>query len=251
VNKEAVVELFRKVKSYPGVDLVGFSHFALSSAASAPDLVEDISNILGVDGKGGNWLSGQTGIETGSPRLIKTYMRGKCKPFEPEDWPQVVVDAFQVLSDNFWVPVATLIIGLPGETEEDVELTVDLVEKLESFKSLLVPLFFVSEGGLKNRTESFSVEHMTPKQGELFLRCWEHNLDWSKVLLKEYLIGNPVKAAVMNFVFSYGAERAKKLIQTCKREYGCDLPTMMKDVKEGKLKATPFSIRLVSKLMHA
>jgi radical SAM superfamily enzyme YgiQ (UPF0313 family) len=173
------------------------------------------------------------------------------KPFEPEDWPQVVVDAFQVLSDNFWVPVATLIIGLPGETEKDIDLTIDLIENLDTFKSLLVPLFFVSEGGLRNRTKSFSIENMTPKQCELFLRCWEHNFDWSKVLLKEYLIGNPMKAAVMNLVFSFGAERAKKLIRTCKREYGYDLPAMMKDVKEGKLKAVPFSIRLVSKLIHA
>ena len=92
---------------------------------------------------------------------------------------------------------------------------------------------------------------MTPRQCELFLRCWEHNLDWSKILLKEYLIGNPVKAAVMNLVFSYGAESAKKLIRTCKAEYDYDLSAMMKDVKEGKLKAAPFAIRLVSKLMHA
>jgi radical SAM superfamily enzyme YgiQ (UPF0313 family) len=62
--------------------------------ASAPDLVEEISNILDA-GKDGGWLSGQTGIETGSPRLIKDHMMGKCKPFKPEDWPHVVTNALK------------------------------------------------------------------------------------------------------------------------------------------------------------
>jgi radical SAM superfamily enzyme YgiQ (UPF0313 family) len=56
----------------------------LSSVASAPDLVEEISRILKL-GEESLWLSGQTGIETGSPRMIKDHMAGKCKPFRPED----------------------------------------------------------------------------------------------------------------------------------------------------------------------
>ena len=59
----------------------------------------------------------------------------------------LVVDAFQILSDNNWVPASTLIVGLPGEEECDVQLTLDLVEELKGFKSIIVPLFFVSQGG--------------------------------------------------------------------------------------------------------
>ncbi len=50
-------------------------------------------------------------------------MAGKVKPYKPEDWPTVVVDAFQILNDNNWVPASTLIVGLPGEEEHDVQLT--------------------------------------------------------------------------------------------------------------------------------
>ena len=63
VNEKAVAELFRTVRNYPGVESVAISHFALSSVASAPDLVEEISGILEL-GKNGNWLGGQTGVET-------------------------------------------------------------------------------------------------------------------------------------------------------------------------------------------
>jgi len=249
VNKEAVVDLFKTVRSYPGVDSVGISHFALSSVASAPDLVEEISNILDA-GKDGGWLSGQTGIETGSPRLIRDHMMGKCKPFKPEDWPHVVIDAFEVLSENSWVPCATLIIGLPGETEKDIELTIDLIEELRAFKSLIVPLFLVSEGRLKDRTESFSVQKMTPKHSELFLKCWEHNLNWSDTFLKEYfLTKGGEKGYGLRLVFSYAIKQGKKLIRKCQNDYECDLQAMIKDAREGNINVAPLPIRFIYRLI--
>jgi radical SAM superfamily enzyme YgiQ (UPF0313 family) len=249
INKEAVVDLFKTVRNYPGVDSVAISHFALSSVASAPDLVEEISDILDA-GKDGGWLSGQTGIETGSPQLIKDHMIGKCKPFKSEDWPQVVVDAFQILSENSWVPVATLIIGLPGETEKDIELTIDLIKELRTFKSLIVPLFLVSEGGLRNRAESFSVDKMTRKHSELFLKCWEHNLDWSDTFLKEYfLTKSGVKGYGLRLVFSYAVKQGKKLIKKCQNDYECDIPAMIKDAREGKINVAPLPIRFIYRLL--
>ena len=251
VNKEAVINLFKTVKSYPGVDSVGISHFALSSVASAPDLVDEISNILDA-GKDGGWLSGQTGIETGSPRLIKDHMMGKCKPFNPDDWPHVVIDAFKVLSENSWVPCATLIIGLPGETEKDIDLTIDLVEELSAFKSLMVPLFLVSEGGLKEKAESFSIEKMTPKHSELFLKCWEHNLDWSETFLKEYfLTKSGRKGYGLRLVFSYAIKQGKKLIRKCQNDYEYDLPAMIRDARKGKINVAPLSIRFIYKLIQS
>jgi radical SAM superfamily enzyme YgiQ (UPF0313 family) len=244
VNKEAVAELFRQVKNYPGVDVVGISHFALSSVVNSPDLIEELSNILEIDE--GGWMSGQTGIETGSPRIIKEVMGGKCKPYTPEDWPHIVTDAFQILSDNSWVPVSTLIIGIPGETEEDVRLTIDLVEELKEFKSVIVPLFFVSQGGLKNKSESFSVENITRTECELMMKAWDHSLKWSEVLLKEYFQmskDNPVKAFLANQVFNLSANKARTLVKKCQVEYDHDLPAMMNDSKNERLDMLPQSIQ--------
>jgi radical SAM superfamily enzyme YgiQ (UPF0313 family) len=250
VNGEAVIDLFKTVKNYPGVNAVGISHFALSSIASAPDVVEEISNILGA-GEEGVWPSGQTGLETGSPRLIRDFMQGKCKPFEPEDWPQVVIDAFEVMSRNCWVPCATLIIGLPDETEKDIDLTSDLLEELKSFKSLIVPLFFVSMGGLKDKTESFTIKKMTPKQAELFFKCWEHNIDWGQTLLQEYfLTKSGIKGYGLRFLFSYGINQAKKLMQQCKEDYDYDLAAMIKDERNGKINVGPAPLRFIYRYLR-
>lgn len=250
VNEEAVVDLFKTVRSYPGVDAVGISHFALSSIASAPEVVEEISNVLDA-GKEGGWISGQTGLETGSPRLVREFMKGKCRPFSPEDWPQVVVDAFDIMERNFWVPCATLIIGFPGETEKDIDLTIDLLGELKSFKSLIVPLLFVSMGGLKDKTESFAIENMTPTQTELFFKCWEHNIDWGKTLLQEYfLLKSGLKGYGLRFLFSYGINQAKKLMQQCKEDYDYDIAAMIKDERSGKIKVGPAPIRLIYRYLR-
>jgi len=250
VNGEAVIELFKTVRNYPGVNAVGMSHFALSSIASAPDVVEEISNILGA-GEEGGWLSGQTGLETGSPRLIEANMKGKSKPFEPEDWPQVVIDAFEIMAKNWWVPCATLIIGLPGETEKDIDLTINLVGELKQFKSLIVPLFLVSMGGLKDKTESFTVDKMTPKQSELFLKCWEHNINWGQTLLQEYfLTKSGVKGYGLRFLISYGINQAKKLMRQCKEDYDYDLAAMIQDERSGKIRLGPAPIRFIYRYLR-
>ncbi|MBS7643891.1 B12-binding domain-containing radical SAM protein [Candidatus Bathyarchaeota archaeon] len=246
INKDAVINLFRSVKNHPGVKNVGISHFALSSVASAPEIIEEISNILRAD-EDGHWISGQTGIETGSPKLIKDHMAGKCRPFKPEEWPEVVINAFDVLAENRWVPCATLIIGLPGETEGDINLTIDLLEELKTFKSLLVPLFLVSEGRLKNRTTSFTLKEMTTKHSEVFLTCWEHNLYWAPRLLEEYLsisINNRIVRYGLKLVFSYAIEQGKKMIQKCRNDYENDLQAMISDVKSGKIDLSPLPVRI-------
>ena len=183
INQEAVKELFSRVYNYPGVKAVGISHFALASVCSAPDLISDLSEILEVPKTGARWMSGQCGIETGSPKIIGNMMAGKAKPFKPDEWPQVVEDAYLILNKNNWVPLSTLIIGLPGETDQDVQLTIDLVSRLKPVKSIIVPLFMVGEGGL-NKTQSFQIDNISIKQSELFLKCWEHNLDWTDDLMK-------------------------------------------------------------------
>lgn len=249
INKEATVELFKTVKNHPGVNAVGISHFALSSVASAPDLIEEISRALDVSKD--LPMGGQTGIETGSPKLVEKHMVGKCKPFKPEDWPEVVVNAFEILSENRWNPCATLIMGLPGETEKDTELTIELVERLREFESFMVPLFFVSMGELRNRAESFTLEKMTPKHSELLLKCWEHNFNWIPRLLDEadLILDSRTTKLGLKIITSYAINYCRKLFRKCREEYDYDLPAMINDIKNGEINVTPLSVRLLSPLL--
>jgi len=242
VNGEAVTSLFKAVRNHPGVDRVGISHFALSSVLSAPEVVEEISNILDLDEK--NILfGGQTGIETGSPRLIKGNMLGKCKPFSPEDWPGLVVGAFEVLAENHWFPCATVILGLPGEKEEDINLTIDLVEDLRDFRSFIIPLFLVSMGGLKGKADSFKLRDMTTRHSELFLKCWRHNFYWTRRLLDVATNARKGKYG-LRLILLLGMKYSEKLIEECENHYRYDLPRMIMDIRTRKKTVTPLSIPL-------
>lgn len=251
-NREALINLFKSVMSLPGIESINISHFALSTVAASPEIVEEISNILQT--REDRWLSGQTGIETGSPELMRRHMVGKCKPYKPEEWPEVVLNAFQILADNNWVPCSTLILGLPGEDEKDLEATISLVEKLEPFKSLIVPLFVVSMGGLMNRYSSFTLEQMTPKHTELLLRCWQHNLEWIPTILREwseFSVKNRIIRHGLSILVSYGVKKAKRLIQICERDYNYDLQTMIRDFRRGsRVVPTSLPVRLLRPLLN-
>ena len=71
------------------------------------------------------------GLETGSVRMAKQIMPSKGVPFPIDEWPSVVIRGLEVLNKNNWFPAMTLIIGSPGETDEDCKATLDLIYEVE------------------------------------------------------------------------------------------------------------------------
>ncbi|MGQ9788220.1 MAG: B12-binding domain-containing radical SAM protein [Candidatus Hadarchaeaceae archaeon] len=182
-DEAKVLNLFEEVKKTTGWGAY-ISHFALASVMARPQLIEKLTSLMEVPNKKIPWIAGQVGIETGSPRLLEKHMRGKIAPFKPEQWPEVVVEAHKLLHDNHWVPCSTLIMGLPGETPDDVTKTVELVEKLKDYKSLIVPLFFVPLGVL-GKERNFTVDEMKPDHWKLLAACLKHDLKWVDELAKD------------------------------------------------------------------
>ncbi len=189
--REEVARLFEDVAGL--TDEVGMSHIALSSALSEPSLIEDISRITGAsDGK--RFCYAQTGIETGSTRIVSLHMKGKAKPFAPEKWPEVVHESFKLLSDNNWIACGTLVMGMPGERREDVERTIELVRDLREYKGLIVPLFFVPLGSMSD-SEWFQSEHMLPEHWILLSECIDHDFHWAGELMDGLFRQNGTGAA--------------------------------------------------------
>ncbi|HIH00717.1 TPA: B12-binding domain-containing radical SAM protein [Thermoplasmata archaeon] len=190
-DREKVSSLFAEVAAL--TDRVGLSHIALSSALSEPRLVEDIAEIF--DGASrGSRVYAQTGIETGSPELVSKHMRGKAKPYAPERWPEIVEESFKLLADNDWVVCGTLVMGMPGETQDDVRKTLELVRSLRPYKSLIVPLFFVPLADMKDG-EFFRPEAMLPEHWMLFSECVDHDFRWAYTLMDELFRQNRTSSA--------------------------------------------------------
>ncbi len=195
---------------------IAWSHASLSSIKYAEDNYNLISKIMNeiVLPKGiQDFIGVEVGIETGSPRLAMKIMPQKSAPYPVEMWPEVVEDAFRIMHENKIIPAATLIIGLPGETIDDVIKTIELIDKLRKYRSLIVAMFFVPMGVLKRR-EYFLKDYLKQEHLDLMYACLEHSLYWAKDIMNKFYIKEKRLAiirAILNFIIRYTDLKMRKI----------------------------------------
>ncbi|NWG11403.1 B12-binding domain-containing radical SAM protein [Candidatus Bathyarchaeota archaeon] len=196
-NKEAVLKLVKSVASHPSVKAIQPSHMSLAPVAYDPNMVRELAEIL----LEYSWYShekkpivtAETGIETGSVRLMRKYMAGKMLPFKPEQWKEIVSQSFGILNDNNWYPLATLIVGLPDEKEEDVIETLELMDDLKDYRAFYVPLLFVPlENCFLMNNRGAEVDSLTRARWEFIVHCWKYNMKIWRDTFLEQRIHNPL-----------------------------------------------------------
>jgi radical SAM superfamily enzyme YgiQ (UPF0313 family) len=181
-NREAIVELIKSIAAVPRVKYIQPAHASLAPVVYDPKMVEEIGPILLEKSrwvtKGTRHSSVEIGIETGSIRLMKKHMKGKMLPYKPEEWHDIVTKGIEIMNENRIWPLATLIIGLPGETEKDTTATLELLDKMRHRKVFYVPLLFTSEEDcMLKEARHMDLKHLTPLQWELIATCWKRNIE--------------------------------------------------------------------------
>jgi len=184
-DKEKVKRLVTMVKRL-GPRTIDVSHLSLATVHQSQDLLRDVSEIVGI-GSDQGYMSAWIGIETGSCRILEMHMPRKALPSETSRWPEIVRDCYSLFGEESWLPVASLVLGLPGEDAQDIVKTIELVESLKDYTGLMLPLFFtpMSEtrlGGIKG----FDRDHALPEHWELIGICLEYNLRHLKSLHSFY-----------------------------------------------------------------
>ena len=183
-NEERLIKLHEAVVKH--CNGTGWSHCSLAAVAAKPKLFSKIAEIIMQKQP---WWGAEIGIETGSPELAAKIMPAKAHPYKAEDWPQVVRTGMGLMHDNMLVPACTLIVGVPEETENDLIQTLELMDDLKACRSLIVPLFFVPLGRLKDE-DWFKGAKMTKLHRELLLKCMEHDYYWLNNLISWAFSGN-------------------------------------------------------------
>lgn len=175
-DEDVIMELYSSIFKIEGVKRVYMTHTCLAPIAYMPEFIGRLTKFLRQHGQRHNTC--QPGLETGSSRLIKEFMPNKCRPYTPDEWPNVVRKAFKVLNENRWFCAATLVVGLPGETKEDVLQTIELIKSIEKYNTfVVVPLFFNSIEPTKvGDQKGFFANRITEEHWKLIVLCWKHNL---------------------------------------------------------------------------
>ncbi|HEX7032230.1 MAG TPA: radical SAM protein [Nitrososphaera sp.] len=174
VNHDAVVDLFSSVKKFPGVKQVVTDFFACSTVKSAPKTVKAISEIMGLDKKNPGYI--ETGLETISPRLVQNIMPGKVKPYSIEQWPDVIDDALGILDDNHWFTVASMMTGLPKETEHDVIRSIEFIDRIKHHNVFVWVFPLMPLRAMLKNAAKWAPEY-TPLRQELILKATRHSIN--------------------------------------------------------------------------
>ena len=189
-NREALVDLYKSVCETPGVEQHVLSHSTIAPAVVDPIMIEQITQVcldkspihlpyLSTHPKH-KALVPLVGLETGSVRVAKQIMPSKGVPFSIEDWPSVLVRGLEVMNKNNWFPAMTLIIGNPGETDEDVKDTIDLIYEVErrGLFAFFIPSIFtpLHDTRMESKKGVSETRELTPLQWQLMMKCWKMNL---------------------------------------------------------------------------
>ena len=84
------------------------------------------------------------------------------------------------MNKNNWFPAATLIVGNPGETDEDVMATLDLIYEVErrGLFAFFIPSIFtpLHDTRMEDKRGVSQTRELTPLQWQLMMKCWKMNL---------------------------------------------------------------------------
>lgn len=177
-NDEKLLDLHEMVSKK--CDGITWSHCSLAAVAAKPQLFAKVAEIIRQKQP---WWGVEIGLETGSAKLAAKIMPAKAHPFKPEEWPEVARNGMGLMHDNMLVPACTLIVGVPEESEDDVLKTMELIDDVKDCRSLIVPLFFVPMGRLKDE-DWFKDTKMTKAHEELMVKCVEHDFRWVDDLIR-------------------------------------------------------------------
>lgn len=189
-NREALLDLYSSIVAMPGVKHHVLSHATIAPAVVDPLLIQKLSELLldkspirlpGLSTHPeGRVLSPLIGLETASVRMARSIMPGKGVPFPIDEWPSVLINGLEILNRNNWFPVMTLMIGNPGETDEDVAATLDLLGEVErrGLFAFFVPSIFTPLHDTRLAAKKGVVEtrEMTPIQWQLMMKCWKMSM---------------------------------------------------------------------------
>jgi radical SAM superfamily enzyme YgiQ (UPF0313 family) len=189
-NREALLDLYTDIVNTPGVEQHVVSHATIAPVVVDPVLIERLSAVmldkspihLGRLSTHGahKAVVPLIGLETGSVPMAKQIMPSKAVPFPIEEWPSVVVRGLEILNRHNWFPAMTLIVGNPGETDEDCRETIDVICEVErrGLFAFFIPSIFtpLHDTRMEKKTGVTETRQLTPLQWQLMMKCWKMNL---------------------------------------------------------------------------
>jgi len=134
--------LLSQMKEIRGLSFMQIDHGNVTSVLQLTDeQLTQIRELLTWESKT-DYLWVNMGVESANGRLVAANCPGKIAPFGAEDWEDMVRAAAEKMTRNGFFSVFSIILGLPGETPDDIARTLNLVKHLGTRRAVIFPIFY-------------------------------------------------------------------------------------------------------------
>ncbi|MBN2183139.1 MAG: B12-binding domain-containing radical SAM protein [Sedimentisphaerales bacterium] len=168
--------LLTQMKRIKGLSFMQLDHANVTSVLQLTDeQLAEIRRLLSWE-QPTEYLWVNMGAESANGHLVARHSPGKIVPFQAEDWSQMVRQAADKMLRGGFFPVFSVILGLPGETPDDVTDTIELVRDLGGRGAVIFPVFY--EPVLPDEIRDgkrFALKNMSAGHLELYRMCYEFN----------------------------------------------------------------------------
>jgi radical SAM superfamily enzyme YgiQ (UPF0313 family) len=171
-----VLELARAVRRTKGLRLIQLDHVNISSVVRFPAAELKVLHDLLVAGVTHDYLWMNLGVESASGALLaKNGGLGKILPHPVENWERLCSEAVDKLIAAGFTPMVSLVLGLPGEKEDDLRQTLRFVQAQRAKRLTIFPLFYAP---INSSAKAFQFDDMTPLHWEIFRLAYAINFKW-------------------------------------------------------------------------
>ena len=172
---DRLIELVKKIRTIPEVRLIQIDHANVISIAQYDD--EELKTIhdllVGEDVRRAVWVN--LGVETLSETLLE-QSGGKIKmPREKtENWDDFCARHVRRLCRAGFFPFVSLVLGLPEETDDDLQKTLDWVRSMSDGRLAVFPVLYAPVDG----TAPLDPRSLRRMHWKLIKACYRLNFRW-------------------------------------------------------------------------
>ena len=173
---DKLCDLLEKIRKIKGLSFMQIDHGNITSVLQLTDeQLSQIRKLLTWPAKT-DYLWVNMGAESANGNLVAANCPGKIAPFRPDDWEDMVRAAAEKMTRNGFFSVFSIVLGLPGETPDDIARTQKLVEYLGTKRAVIFPVFYepLSADEIR-RDQRFTLAKMRSDHLELYKSCYEIN----------------------------------------------------------------------------
>jgi len=175
VNPNALIALLERLREIENLRLIQIDHANVISVGGFDDAqLARVRELLAGNNRH-RYLWVNLGVETAAGMLMKANGRAKMAGCPANEWADLCKTQVRRLCRAGFFPMVSLVLGLPGETPDDAQATLEWVQSLSRERVSVFPMLYAPVDG----TQPPDVRRLSLLHWRLIRECYALNFRWT------------------------------------------------------------------------